>query len=1233
MATPVIDWLFRGTGIANADGSRPATVQGITEVPGPATTPLGDRPTAVRFGPGVRCSATLSPGEVDLARFCVRIVFRVTAPVTTRGNLVESTALPFAILVQPGTSAERFNLEMVVQHGAAGWAGAHSANRRPLAVGEWYAATLVFDIDTVALLLDDSVIAVAAFAGGGLAAGSGDRLHVGTWTDGARWPFTGEIAALQLFRDIPPALEARLDAERGNAEWHLTRKEHEVRPRLNLGPRTADFYFDPHTAQWIQPFALAVIAYREAHGAAFVMYGAILAAWRADESLRRRLGALASDETAGRHPTARKSAFVRGTIHWSPATGAVPVLDRIALDYALLGEGAHPIGLPVAPAESVPGGIVQRFQHGRMFHRSGAPHAFEVHGAILAKFDAAGGVAACGFPISHEEDVRRDGTPIGKVSEFERLTIYWSPRTPATIVRDAIRDRYRGRPGAPGVADAGGPAGTLGFPTGDDAAIAGVPGGRVTTFERGSICWLDGRAIVCTPFRIFLGRLSTREEDRDFLDVDGQNDLYVRVCVDVNGGRVFDRKYPEGRRHWDGANVRDLQIEVPYLVTPSTTNLVVRVRVEVWESDDGALFAGGDDHLGTMVQELTVANAWGMRNDGLFEARDFGPFANSLAWSVRQQVPPGAPLEFFRTGNGSTPEITRQEYAMAFHDVDSEYEPSLDWVDDGLKELFYQLVVKGIASGGNCYGMALEAIYAYRERSRIGRPLDRFTSFAQLENDYNVRQCYQVGASGIWWFVGQFLSGRMDDPVTVFRESWAAFERGEHPVICVAQNRDFSGAPHCVLPVAWNATTTPWQLTVFDPNDRDGRRRTIEVDARTNRFSYAGTSSYAGGAFDGGRFHYTPWSVLCHQPRTPVWDAIMLLLGGVIFLVGDAADVTELVDETGASLEVGRVRDRDGLRGKLLDVRGVRGDGPVRGGFFVGQQPESIFRFPPTVRDALEGLVFDRPSVGGGTGPGTGTGPARPGAPPRPPGGVVVGSTRPPGGVVVGPGIPRRNGTLRGALRLPPPIRLPVATDAPAEAIAGASLLDLERRLGRAAMRPAGPTDLDTIRARLVGRAAGRLDGYLKRGLVGVRVQGDLATGERVALHYDRMSARDNEVRVTSDRARRYALSIVQKLGAGSDHLRIVVDGLAADASRPVALNVQPGATTIDVLTGGAPTDVRVQVEGRIGDRPVASTFAARFEGGQRLVIPDVADPSRLKVGRIDALMGAGREMRVLRKQ
>jgi hypothetical protein len=84
----------------------------------------------------------LSPGQVDATRFAVRIAFRVTAPVTTRGNLIECT---FSIDVQPGNAPERFNIAADVENGLVGWTGANTYNCRSLLINQWYVASLLYD--------------------------------------------------------------------------------------------------------------------------------------------------------------------------------------------------------------------------------------------------------------------------------------------------------------------------------------------------------------------------------------------------------------------------------------------------------------------------------------------------------------------------------------------------------------------------------------------------------------------------------------------------------------------------------------------------------------------------------------------------------------------------------------------------------------------------------------------------------------------------------------------------------------------------------------------------------------------------------------------------------------------------------------------------------------------------------------------------------------------------------
>jgi hypothetical protein len=1196
MATAVIDWHFQASGVSNQDGTRAAIVQGVAEVPGPGVTILGARPTALRFGPGTSCKLQISPGEFDQTRFAIRIAFRLTAAVTTRENLVECTALPFAMFVQPGAAADRFNIEVAVANGAAGWRGASTSNRLPLLLNEWHVASLVFDLDTVALLVNDTVVAIAAFAHGGLQAPTGDLLHVGTWIDGSRWPLNGEICGLQVWRDIPADIEAKLDSERGNPEWHLSLKENDVRGRLNLGPKTSDFYFDPGTASYIQPYALAVISYTEAHGSAFVMYGAILNRWRSDENLRRNLGGLASDEIPGRRSGSRKSVFARGAIYWSPQSGAVPVLDRIYLDYELIGESSHAIGLPIADAESIGGGKVQRFQNGKMFLRNGASNAFEVHGAILSKYEQSGGPARFGFPTTHESDVLRGTTVIGKVSEFERCTIYWSIATPASVIYGAIRERYRG---SPSVAGEGGPLGDLGFPTSDEGDIPGTAGARFNSFQNGSILWFGGSVFVCRPFTISLGRLDTKEEDRDILDLDGQNDLYCRVCVDVNGSRVFDRKYPDGASHYPSANIRDLNIDVPYTITPNNPGITARVRVEVWESDDGAIFAGGDDNLGTLTTELNIANAWGMRSStGVFRSENFGPWVNYLDWSVKPRVTERTPFDSWGVENQETATLDWREYAAAFSDVDPDFEIDFGIIDDGLKRLFYDLVVKGVADGGNCFGMALENIYAWKERSRLGRPLSRFTNWGDVENDFNVKHAYQLGADAIWWFVGQFLSGGTHDPMGVFQSSWDAYNRGENPVICIAQNYDFSGAPHCILPIAWNRNVTPWEMTVFDSNFPN-ERRIITIDPATNSFRYDGSSDgrriYTGDGWSGGRFHYMPWTVLNHQQRTPVWDAILLLLGGVVVIFGDSTEVSGLVDENGGNLLSSSVTKREALKGKLVRVPGVSGSGPVRGGFYVGRQERSPFIFNANAIAMVDRI---QPSLSS----------------------PVVRS-------VLGAR------TFRGNLSNPPVVRLPVAADAPANAIAGATLMNLVRNQGISFVRPNVPTDLDTIRSTLLGKANGKLTGYYKRGLIGLEVEGNVQVGERVSLAYERMAGRENELRIRSDRERLYSVRFNQKIGAGRDFLKVSVNGLPLSAGQQASLNFQPGTRVINVLAGSSAANVQISVEGMIGGEKIRSVFGTQLQGGNRLVLPDFAEPRRLKIESIDNLLGPGRSQRIINRQ
>jgi hypothetical protein len=275
---------------------------------------------------------------------------------------------------------------------------------------------------------------------------------------------------------------------------------------------------------------------------------------------------------------------------------------------------------------------------------------------------------------------------------------------------------------------------------------------------------------------------------------------------------------------------------------------------------------------------------------------------NNITAAVHPQVNAASLTEVERWWGHNNPSTDTYSYAtfsQAFRNVDANPQ---DWdVLDWLDKAFYELVIKHLGKGGNCFGMSLEAIYARKCLSLFSLPLNRFSDWNVTHSAINVKHCYQMGAGPIWWFVGQFLSGNTHDPVDVYNSTRDAFFAGNNPVACISQNYDFSGKAHCIMPVAWDSSVVPWKMTVHDPNF-PGQLRDLFVDNRNNTWSYNGGSMYAGGKWSGGRLHYMPWSILNTAPRTPTWDAIALFLVGTIIILGNDVETAAITDSAGADL-------------------------------------------------------------------------------------------------------------------------------------------------------------------------------------------------------------------------------------------------------------------------------------------------------------------------------------------
>ncbi len=898
MSQKIIDYTLNTLKPKNPDGSCPAKVAKCVLAAGPGLTALGTFPKALDFGGKGQLKAELPLASLNANKFCVRLVFKVDTPVTARQDLVESNALPFAFYLLPGSGSSDFHLVASVTTSAYGSGSASTEHFFDLHLAAWYTADLVYDTDTLAVFVNETIYSVHAFPDGTLANGTGAQLFAGMSANGTDYPFGGSMAALELHDDIPVELETQLDERRSHPQWYLTYKQEEIKASLGFGEPSSVFYYDFASASWIQEFPGGIIMYHESNGLALEMHGAILQAYWALQG-RAGIGHLITDEMNAALQGSRKSLFSRGGLYWSSGTGAIPVTGQIWVDYESMGEAAA-IGLPTSAPQAISGGTRQVFQRAQMYLKAGTSKAFEVHGGILARYLATGGAATWGFPVSSEQDLKSGTAVIGRVSEFERCTFYWKSGIGAFEVHGSIRDKYR---------DTGGPGGDLGFPTSDEADISGASApARYNTFQHGSICWFGSLAetYVCLAFDINLGRVDTKESEGWLR---GENDVYMHATIEDNGQVILAERIPADGNS-DGNNIYDVNKTFDLGsdgIVPNSPDRIIKFSLDIWDSD----WPDNDDHLGLFEYTLDMSNAWGLRvnSTGLMNSGSFDNI-NSITWSVSPRIDESLLTEakkWWGVKNRGTDPLSYQQYASAFNDVDSEtewYDPS-DWLD----ELFYAAVVKHLAKNGNCFGMSLEAIYSKKHRSYLRLPLDRFITWDDVSNEFNIKHQYQVGAPAIWWFVGEFLSGNTHDPVDVFRSTRSAYSSGRDPVLCIAQNYDFSGAPHCILPIGWDDTVKPWEMLIHDPNfptasTNDPGPRILYVDPDKNTFSYdGGSNKYSGGEWSGGRMHYMPYNLLNERPRTPVFDAILLLLAGTILILGADGETSSLTDENGIDLD------------------------------------------------------------------------------------------------------------------------------------------------------------------------------------------------------------------------------------------------------------------------------------------------------------------------------------------
>ncbi|HET6521492.1 MAG TPA: hypothetical protein VFG47_16985, partial [Geminicoccaceae bacterium] len=447
-------------------------------------------------------------------------------------------------------------------------------------------------------------------------------------------------------------------------------------------------------------FERGVIFHSEVFGAVLVR-PEIFAKWsKLPSGLQNTIGLPIQDSfTAVRPPlgTAHAAYFEKGMIVARTDGRAFEVHGRIYERYRDLNDVRGVLEYPDSDEEAAPGGGRRsRFTHGDIYWK-GSTGAAEVHGAIRARWEALGGSAGLlGFPVSDEERVMAGTRELGRFSRFENGVIYWSPRTGAQEVHGAILAEWENA--------WGGATGPLGFPTSDETPTP-KSGGRFSNFEGGCLVWHPAASPFAgvhafTRLEFYLDRFATKGDDGVG---GGGQDLYVKADVQASTGQGFRERMPRSGTYGPDEEIDRVLVSVPLV----RGDLVVNVKLEGWDSDTFS-----DDRLGTVDERYSVDNLWGILEDAGHWRGDF-----LAVYKFRNPMP--TDLKGFRKKlfwqfeNFKTERLSYSQYAQTFRDV--AHDESALW--NPFDKAYYHLAYKGVAGGGNCFGMCLESVYAQVGRS------------------------------------------------------------------------------------------------------------------------------------------------------------------------------------------------------------------------------------------------------------------------------------------------------------------------------------------------------------------------------------------------------------------------------------------------------------------------------------------------------------------------------------
>jgi uncharacterized protein with LGFP repeats len=179
---------------------------------------------------------------------------------------------------------------------------------------------------------------------------------------------------------------------------------------------------------------------------AWEVHGAIRDKWASLGWEKSVLGYPTSDETTAPDGVGHYNHFQNGSIYWTPQTGAWEVHGAIRDKWASLGWEKSVLGYPTSDETTAPDGV-GRYNHFQKGPSKGSIYwtpqtgAWEVHGAIRDKWASLGWEkSVLGYPRTDETKTPDATWRYGnwRYNHFQRGTIYWPPPSALDLVWDSV---------------------------------------------------------------------------------------------------------------------------------------------------------------------------------------------------------------------------------------------------------------------------------------------------------------------------------------------------------------------------------------------------------------------------------------------------------------------------------------------------------------------------------------------------------------------------------------------------------------------------------------------------------------------------------------------------------------------------------------------------------------------------------------------------------------------------